>query len=225
LPSFDGAQITALGTFASGPDFVLFVSASHLEARVGTGAAATLKLRSFVGSGVTSFDGSSGATLDSDLTETTSAGTAVGTLGALSHITGTLDCGNQQPGLANITVSGTSGAGQLSGALTLAHVQCTLVGSDTHVTTQGLGLAGSTPAIIFVNTSPGLLQVVLEAKGATAAEIYETKLPGAFMLTANGIQISADVNNNTPAGASPAPSPVLTLHVEGTATCGTIVQQ
>ena len=225
LPSFDGPEISAGGTFASGPGFVLFVTAKHLEARVGSGAAATLKLRTFSGAGVVSFDSSSGVKLDSDLTETTPAGSAIGTLGALSHISGNLDCGNQQPGTANITISGTASDGTLAGALTTPHVQCTMIGSTRYVTVQALGLAGSTPVLVFVNADPGLLQVVMAAQGATTSGVYSTKTAGAFTATADGVQISAEVVQNLPAGASPAPNPALTLHVEGTATCGTITKQ
>ena len=96
-PGLDGPSISVLGTAgASGPQVVLFISAGHVEARVGTGAATTLKLRTFEGTGVTGFDAAKGATLDTKLTEITDKATAVGDLGALSSISGTIDCGNQR---------------------------------------------------------------------------------------------------------------------------------
>ena len=56
-PSLDGSQIDFTGQAGTtGPNIVIFARAGHVEVRVGTGAAATLRLRTFVGTGVTSFD-------------------------------------------------------------------------------------------------------------------------------------------------------------------------
>ena len=225
MPSFNGPQISGFGSFTSGPDFVLFVTAAHIEARVGTGSGADLKLRTFEGSGVISFDGAVGTQLDSDLVETTPAGSAVGHLGALTHITGSLDCGNQQPGTADIVVSGPFAAGPLAGALTEPKVTCTVTSQGTFVNIQGIGMAGSTPAIVFVNADPDMLQVVVYTQGAAVSEVYSAPQPGAFTLLADGVQVSADVSLNTPAGASPPPSPAPMLHVEGSATCGQTINQ
>lgn len=215
-PSLSGPQIEALGSFASGPDFVLFVSANHIEARVGTGSAATLKLRTFSGSGVTSFDAAIGAELNSSLTEITDAGTAAGTLGTLSQIQGTLDCGNETAGTANIVISGNDALGAMSGALTSVDVICTVSGGVTYVGSQGLGMAGTTPVLVFVTAGPGHLQVGVES-GKTGT-FYGTSVAGVVTLGADGAQFAGDVSTTAKAG-----TPTYTLHVVGSDTCGNTV--
>ena len=110
-----------------------------MEVRVGTGSGTTLKLRSFEGTGVTGFDAASGAQLDSTLTETTAAGSAVGDLGSLSSIKGSIDCGDQLPGSASITITGPTQFGQIDGQLTNVVVTCTVTGSGPFVGINGLG--------------------------------------------------------------------------------------
>jgi len=81
-PTLDGPEISFIGQAGtSGPNIVVFARAGHVEVRVGTGAAATLRMRTFVGTGVTSFDAATGLTLNTTLTETTDAATATGSLG------------------------------------------------------------------------------------------------------------------------------------------------
>lgn len=220
-PSVDGPEISFIGRAgASGPDIVIFARAGHVEVRVGTGSAATLRLRTFVGSGVTSFDAATGLTLDTTLTETTDAATATGSLGALSSISGSLDCGNEQPGSASIVVSGLSPYGQLDGAMTGVNVTCTVTASGTFVGIAGLGMAGTTPVLLLVTASAGLLQVAVETK--TAGSFYTGKGSGFVTLVPGGATITADVNAAVPSGSTPSPN---LLHVTGTATCGTTLQQ
>jgi hypothetical protein len=194
--------------------------AGHAEVRVGTGSAATLKLRTFIGSGVTNFDATSGATLNTTLTETTAAGSAIGKLGALSSISGTIDCGNQQQGSANIVLSGLTPQGQLAGALTSVQVTCTLVGSVEYVGVVGLGMAGTTPVLAFVTGSTGTSTVTVE-NGSTSSS-YQSNAPAFTTLVAGGATMAGDLAEQLPAGASPSP---YSVHVMGNATCGSTVQQ
>jgi len=216
-PGLDGPSISVLGKAgASGPQVVLFISAGHVEARVGTGAAETLKLRTFVGTGVTGFDAATGATLDTQLTETTDKGTAVGDLGALSSISGTVDCGDQLPGTSAIVLSGESALGTIGATFTGAHVTCRVIGPATYVTVEELGRAGTTPVLVFVNASADLLQAVLETK--TVASVYSSKAPGLVNLTQGGVTVAGDLTETVKAGEKPH-----VLHVAGDATCGTTV--
>jgi hypothetical protein len=216
-PSFDGPQIFVLGTAgASGPQVVLFITAGHVEARVGTGAAATLRLRTFVGTGVTGFDAAKGAQLDTKLTESTAAGTAIGTLGALSAISGSIDCGDQQPGSASIIVTGMTPLGALTGGLTNVHVACTVTASGTYVGVQGMGTAGTTAVLEFVTIGAASLQVAVETKAASS--FYLTKGMGLATVVTNGATVSGDVTQQVKAGET-----AHVLHVAGDATCGTTV--
>jgi hypothetical protein len=218
LPSLNGPQIEVLGTTGSGPGFVAFVTANHIEARVAMGDGPTLKLRTFVGSGVTSFDAAAGTQLDSDLTESTAPGSAVGTLGALSHLKATIDCGDQQPGSASITITGTAKLGAMSSPLSDAKVTCTTIASGTYVTAQALTTAGTTPVLVFVNAGPTMLQLVIET--GTASDVYALQGATAATISSTGAQFSADV---TETGTTDTPARV--LHVDGSDTCGTIIHQ
>jgi hypothetical protein len=220
-PSLDGPEIDFIGqSGTTGPMIVIFAQAGHVEVRVGIGSAATLRLRTFVGTGVTSFNAATGVVLDTTLTETTDAATATGGLGALSSISGSIDCGNQLPGSANVVVSGLSPYGQLNGALTSVAVTCTVTASGTFVGIAGLGMAGTTPVLVFVTASTGLLQVAVETK--TAGTFYTIKGAAVTTLVPGGATMSGDVNESVPSGSTPSPN---LLHVTGTATCGTTIQQ
>lgn len=68
-PSLNGPEIDYIGLAGTnGPMIVIFAQAGHVEVRAGTGSAATLRLRTFVGTGVTSFDSATGLVLDTKLT-------------------------------------------------------------------------------------------------------------------------------------------------------------
>jgi hypothetical protein len=220
-PSIDGAQIFFQGTSASGPAIVIFMGAGHVEVRVATGSADTLKLRSFVGTGVTGFDASSGGHLDTPLTETTGKGDAIGDLGALTSISGSIDCGNQQPGTANVVVTGLSPQGQLDAALTNVHVTCTFTtGSGEFVGVSGLTTTGTPamPILMFVTGSTGMIQVGVEAR--TSASFYNGKGAGLVTMGPNGAHMEGNVTESVAAGVTPH-----TLHVAGDATCGLTVHQ
>lgn len=220
-PSIDGPQIFYQGTSASGPAIVIFMQAGHVEVRVATGSASTLKLRSFVGSGVTGFDASAGGQLDTPLTETTGKGDAIGDLGALTSISGSVDCGDQQPGTANIVVTGLTPQGSLSAALTNVHVTCTFTtGSGEFVGVSGLTTTGApaTPILMFVTGSTGMIQVAVEARAS--ASFYNGKGTGLVTMTAAGAHMEGDVTESVTGGATPH-----TLHAAGDATCGLTVHQ
>ena len=220
-PSLDGPEIDYIGLAGtSGPMIVIFADAGQVQVRVGTGSAATLRLRTFVGTGVTSFNAATGLVLDTKLTETTDAATATGSLGALSSISGSIDCGDQQPGSASVVVTGLSPYGQLSGALTGVAVRCTITASGTFVGVTGLSTAGTTPVLVFVTASTGLLQVAVETK--TAGTFYSTKGAGLTTLVPDGVTINGDVMQAVPSGSTPSPN---AMNVTGTATCGTTIHQ
>ena len=216
-PSFNGPQILVLGNAAGGsPQVVLFITASRVEARVATGSGTTLRMRTFVGTGVSGFDGLTGAHLDGPVSETTAKGSATGKLGALSALSGTIDCGNQRPGSATVVVSGTTPFGDLAPDLTSVHVLCTLAGGQHYVGLQALGTAGTRPVLVFVTLGPTSVQVAVEtpsvgsfftANGATLATV-----------TATGGTVSADVTETDKNSTVHH-----VLHVAGDAVCGASV--
>jgi hypothetical protein len=218
-PSLDGPQIFFQGQKGTnGPAIVMFLGAAHMEVRVATGSADTLKLRSFEGTGVSGFDAASGAQFDSQLTETTAAGAAIGDLGTLTSISGTIDCGGQQPGTANVVVTGLSPQGPLSSALTDIQVECTATATDEFVSVSGLTSAGANPVLMFVTGSTGRLQVAVEAKAS--ASFYTATGAGLVTLGTDRAHVEGDVIESVATGVTPH-----TLHVAGDATCGLTTHQ
>ena len=187
-----------------------------MQVRVGTGSASTLRLREFTGTGVKDFNAATGAQVDSPLTETTDAATATGNLGALSSISGTIDCGDETAGTADLTVTGSTPFGQLAGTpLTSVDVTCTNTASGLFVGAIGLSTAGTTPVLVFVTASSDTLQVSVET--SSAGSFYSGKGTGLATLTANGAHIAGDISLSVAAGATPSTQ---TVHVAGDDTCG-----
>ena len=81
---------------------------------VGSGSGPDYHERAFEGTGVTSFDAAKGAVIDSTLTETAAtAGSAKGTVGALTAIRGSVECGDQTAGTSTVTITGNTAEGAL----------------------------------------------------------------------------------------------------------------
>ena len=136
----------------------------------------------------------------------------------LSHLSGTIDCGDQQTGSASVTITGTAKLGALSGQISDAKVTCTITASGTFVTAQALTTAGTTPVLVFVNAGPSMLQLVIE--NGVAADVYALQGATAATISPTGAQFSADL---TETGTTDTPPRV--LHVAGSDTCGTIINQ
>lgn len=106
-PSFDGLSIDV---FAQPADPAVLdrivVTAGTVTVRVAAGAGATYTERDFEGTGVTGFDPATGAQIDTKLSETTAAGLHHGTLGAVTSLKGTIDCGGQTAGTSTLTLIG-----------------------------------------------------------------------------------------------------------------------
>ena len=99
--------------------------------------------------------------------------------------------------------------------------------SGTFVGVAGLGMAGTTPVLMFVTASTGMVQVAVET--GTAGSFYTVKgagvttlTPGGATMTPGGATMTGDVAQSVPSGSTPSPN---LLHVTGTATCGTTNQQ
>jgi hypothetical protein len=83
-----------------------------------------------------------------------------------------------------------------------------------------LSTAGTTPVIVFVTASSGLLQVSVETR--TAGTFYTAKGAGLATIDPGGATMTGDVSQAVASGSTPSPN---LIHVTGTATCGTTSQQ
>jgi hypothetical protein len=169
-----GLQIDLLGTPAD-PNLsvFLFFTANNVAVRLDSGAGATYKERDFSGGGITSFDAASGVTFDTKLSEPSPDPAAAGTLGVVTSIKGSIECGNQKPGSSTITVTGTSPAGLLNNAkIDPVIVKCY---NDPqygkYVVAHGIVHAGSTPLLFFVTLQSG--NFVMFVSGTTSGSSAE----------------------------------------------------
>jgi len=215
-PTLQGPQIFMTGQSGkAGPNVVIFLRSGYVLVRVATGSAATLRERDFTGSGVTDFDAATGAQLNSPLTETTASGAKIGSLGVLTSISGTITCGNEEPGSASLTITGTSVQGPLGGSLTNVEVACSGSGTGTFALTRGLTTAGTTPVLVFVDATSGRLQVTVETE--TSGTTYAGT--GASFVTFGSGTVHIDGTVIAPVAAG-STAPADQLQVSGDATCG-----
>ena len=220
-PGYDGLTIYF---FAESPDkqAVVLVSLSPGTITVSerAGAGATFTSRDFTGSGPSAFDPTKGATFDSDLTIVPTE-VNHGTLGTITHIVGSVDCGGTLPGSSTVSVDGTGSGGPVSGSLDPVKVTCTKSAAN--------GDSVSVIGIIKTGPSPSSVNLALRATGSTVFLIpragplnafYDIDATGTVTLTATGGHVDAGFTQQMPAGSTTAP---LTVHVTGDATCGSTV--
>jgi hypothetical protein len=216
VPSASGLQIQVLGQ-PSDPNtsVYVFVWAGNVTVRYDSGSGSTYKERDFAGTGVTAFDAATGAKIDSPLTETAD-GTAHGTLGVLTSIKGSVDCGNQTPGTSTLALSGVTPKGALSGGLDPVNVQCVNSPSiGSYVSIIGIGMVGSTSTEVILAIYPGKFTVY-----PVLAGFYTSATSATATLSATGAQIDGDAVEQLAKAVTTAPH---TVHVTGNVVCGTTV--
>jgi hypothetical protein len=214
LPSADVPQISVLAR-PSDPNLsvYIFVQSGKVSVRYDSGSGSTYIERDFAGTGVTNFDAAKGATIDSALTEIPN-NDAHGSLGVLTSISGTIDCGNQMPGSSTLTFSGLTPTGALGGGLDPVNVECLTNSNGPSVSILGVFEVGSTPADVVMSVSPGTFTVY-----SVGAGFYRNTGTAVVTLTATGAHVDGDgIEQNLAAGAK-----AHTIHVSGDVICGTTV--
>jgi hypothetical protein len=221
-PGFDGNQISVGGSPAgqqdpAGPGFFMFVSAGKVVFRVSVGSGTSFTVREFTGMGVTGFDAATGAQIDTPLSETTAAGTNTGTIGAVSALKGSIDCGNFTAGTSTVKLTGDTADGAVNGTFDPVLVTCTTnPGSNfpgNFVIVRGITNVGSTKAMFFVTTQPdGTLAIFETVQQPSGQHQYSGPAASGSPRT-DGATIKGDaVEQNA--------TPPHTIHVEGDAKCG-----
>jgi len=215
--SAPGLAGSSIGIFANPPNknisIHMVVAAGNIQLRVDSGAGSTYRERDFAGTGVTAFDAANGATITSQLTETTVAGSATSGIGALTSISGSIDCMHQTPGSATITFSG-GGASVVSGGLTSVRVLCLNFASGNAVQIFGLGQTGTSRESVGLFVSSTSFNLFFTP--SSGAGLYYAGQPGGTeTLTGTGAHVDATGVYKPATGTSTA-----TVHVTGDATCG-----
>ena len=214
LPSPGGLQISVLGQPAD-PNLsvYIFVSSGNVSVRYDSGSGSTYVERDFAGTGVTNFDAGKGVQIDSPLTEVPNSD-AHGSLGVLTSISGSIDCGNQQPGSSTLSFSGPTSKGALSGGLAPVNVECITNTFGQSVSVLGIAQVDSVPTFLVISISPGTLSVSASGDG-----FYRNTSTTQAALTATGAHVNGDVlEQNVAKGAT-----AHTIHVTGDVICGTTI--
>jgi hypothetical protein len=211
--TLSGQHISITGTPATAiPNTVslsLDVSDGAVALQLGSGNADTLRLRQFMGSGVTGFDAGKGAQFSGPVSEVPVTNAKPGSLGAVTGVSGSVSCGNQTTGSSTVTVTGSPAEGALSGTMSPFRVSCSTFSGMNYVGVRGVTTVGATPQLMIVSIGPAQISVAL------VGHFYTAKNTGQGTVTATGGHVAADVVDTPPAGTT-----AHTLHVAGDLTCG-----
>ena len=215
FPATDGTSyITVIGQPVD-PNLSVYVnvSAGLVTVRFDSGSGSTYAERDFQGTGVTNFDAGKGAQIDTQLTEVPTTD-AHGTLGILTSLKGSIDCGNQMPGSSTLTLSGPTTKGALSGGLTPVNVECITNTSGKSVSTIGVAQVATTGTLAVIFISPGTASISLSGDG-----FFRNSATAVATLTPTGAHVDADLVEQNPAAGTKA----LTIHMAGDVVCGTTI--
>jgi hypothetical protein len=214
-PSLDGVTIVVNGTNPAAPGVSIRVTIQAGTATVLADAGSGLQFtsREFSGPGVTAFDAARGAQVNATLTEASSSGHATGSIGAVTSVSGSVACNNQQPGTSTVTLTGSTASGTLNGGIAQVEVRCMANGSAL---TLGVTMIGTTPVFVDMYGGSGQISLILVPKGATQGQHFTANGANVTTLSANGVHFNADVDEDAVAGTTPHK-----VHISGDVTCGT----
>ena len=214
FPVLEGMSIAVL---AKPPNSTVLarvgLQSGKVKVFVGSGSGPDYHERAFEGTGVTSFDAARGAVIDSTLTETAAtAGSTKGSVGALTAIRGSVECGDQTAGTSTVTITGNTAEGALVAAvLDPVRVECDASPDGDEVASSGLVRVGSTRALVAIGlSSDGAVSV----DETLPSGLHRYRASGSSTITSTGAHVRADVVEQGVA------TPAHTLHVEGDLSCG-----
>jgi hypothetical protein len=214
FPDLDGLGIAVLAELPNSPFLTrVRLHAGKVTVVVSSGTDSDYHERAFEGTGVTSFDAREGAVVDSTLTESAAgAGTKKGTLGTMTAIKGSVNCGDQTPGASTVTITGDTAEGALDAAvLDPVRVECYASPDGDEVVVLGIMQVASMRVLVKLGlTSDGA--VTVDETLASGERQYTAD--GSSTITSTGAHVRADLVEQGSA------TPPRTLHVEGDLTCG-----
>jgi hypothetical protein len=214
FPVLEGLSIAVL---AQPPDSTLQtrigLQSGKVKVFVSSGSDADYHERAFEGTGITSFDAAKGAVVDSTLTETAAtAGSTKGSVGAITAIRGSVECGDQTAGSSTVTITGDTAEGALAAVvLDPVRVECDVSPDGDEVFASGFITVGSAKALVSIGLSSDGAVTVNEI---LPSGWHRYVASGSSTITSTGAQVRADVVEEGSA------TPAHTLHVEGDLSCG-----
>ena len=195
-----------LGVLGQAPFLRVTVSQGLINVKVAAGAAASYSERDFTGTGTSGFDAARGVHLSGALTESTAAGTNKGSLGAVTAISGSIDCGNQTSGTTTVIITGSVDGSTLSATPKPVKVTCdAATGGLLYVTITGPVAVGSSQTVVGITAGANVLSIVI------ASHFYTVRGQVSTSVTSTGAHMDQDVTEASTGH---------TLHLRGDATCG-----
>ena len=224
FPTIDGTVLIFVLAQPSDPavTFNIRLTANKIVVIVATGSGQDFRSRTFEGTGFTGFDAGSGVQIDSPLTETTAADTNRGSLGAITSIKGSVDCGNQTIGTSTVAYTGDTTEGPVNGPPNPFRVECdNNAAQGNSVTFVGVVNVGNTKALFFGSFTSDAINVFESIAGPPLSQHqYVVKAAGVSTLSATGAHVNGDLVEQSPASGA-----AHTLHIEGDVTCGVTVNR
>lgn len=221
FPTVDGTEVVRLLAQPADPAalFNITVSSGKIMIVVASGSGTAYTARWFEGTGVTGFDPSKGVQINAQLTETTPSTSNPGTIGAITSVTGSIDCGDQTAGTSTVTYSGDSLEGPINAPPTPFRVECDTSAQGNFVSFVSIVSVGLLKALFFTTFQPDSINAFETFAGPPIAQHqYVVKATGASTLTGSEAHVVGDIVEQSP------PSGVAhTLHIEGDVTCGATV--
>ena len=223
-PTFGGPPLIRSQVQSANPDIdiAVVVDTSKILVIAASGSGSTYSSRTFEGTGMTGFDAGTGVQIDTTLVETTPADANPGTIGAISNITGSIDCGDQTIGTSTVVFSGDTLEGAINSGPTPFRVQCDTSAAGNSVDLAGIIMVNGKEAFFFTTfNASGLITLYESFEGPpVVSHQYVADAADAVTLSENGAHVAADLVEQ-----SPATGAAHTLHVEGDLTCGSTVNR
>jgi hypothetical protein len=212
-PSLAGLVIELFGATTNKDIYTTIrLSPSSVAVTIDSGSGTTFSGRNFTGTGVTGFDATKGAQIDSPLAEVVSADKP-GSLPALSSIKGTVDCGNQRPGSSTLAVSGATLDGPLSGPIDPIRVDCNPNATPARVHAVGLMKLGSTQVIVVFQATAAGFTLFVPPGATTKQHFFMTSDPTTATISPTGAHV---------AGSAPESGTANKVQVSGDLVCGVV---
>jgi hypothetical protein len=222
-PTFDGPDILF---FATSPDGKAVVLITLKDGSIGVseraGAGAQYTDREFQGTGVTVFDAARGATFDSDLAIVPTPDAKPGTLGTITHVAGTTDCGGQTPGTSTVVAAGSSPDGAVNGPFSAFRVTCVSSAQYGKSVSVSAVIDAATPPVYLIFNMPSNNKgtIFLISKPSKQHTFRMDEKTGTYTVSDTGAHVDADFVEVLAAGAAGPPH---TIHLAGDVVCGTTV--
>jgi hypothetical protein len=215
FPDINGQSIAVLVDLTDDTTLRLSLFPKKVVAKVSTGTGSSYAERDFEGTGVSDFDVLTGGQLDGTMQEVpVPGGAGKGSVGALTAVRGSVSCGNQRPGTSTVALTGDLGDVHPDRTgLVDPRVECN--DADNEIVVLGV-LSGDTVKY--------LVELGLHQDGTTLT-LYDAN---GGQRRFNGPSTGAKSQDKQAAFEldlveQATESPLPTLHVSGSVTCGTPV--